>query len=75
MIYKNLHPQTSKSIRKRFLRRAYDSKYNDFLKYVSKFLYKSTKKGNNPFGGMFEDKEINFDISNNPYNFNIGPKY
>jgi len=75
MIYKNLHPQTSKSIRKRFLRKAYDSKYNDFLKYVSKLLSKSTKKGKNPMQGTFEDKEINFDISNNPYNFNIGPKY
>ncbi len=81
MIYKNLHPQTSKSIRRRFLRRAYDSKYNDFLRYVSKLLSKSTKKGNNPLSAVTEDinyniPNINFDISNVPYNnLNIGPKY
>ena len=74
MIYKNLHPQTSKSIRRRFLRRAYDSEYNNFLRQVSKLLSKSTKKGYNPLSAVTED--INYNIPNVFYNnLNIGPKY
>jgi|11_taG_2_1085331.scaffolds.fasta_scaffold00407_37 hypothetical protein len=74
MTYKNLHPQTSRSIKRRFLRKVYDSKINQQLIQIPKILYKLHKQSKNPLSGAVED--INFDIPNVPYNYsNIGPKY